>query len=93
MASSGRLTGPKRHERKVMTMAEPMSAGEMSYAQLTALLLGKKLIQTSSLPDAACAGQLLAVSREMREALISLGLRSRRVRGKKETPKPATKKR
>lgn len=62
---------------------------EKTYVQLMCQVLGLKLVKSSELPDAECAGQLLQVRKELREALITCGLakrKKRKAKGATETP-------
>lgn len=66
-----------------------------TYSQVTCLMLGLKLQQAAKLPDADASRELNQTAREIRNALITLGFRKRKVGKKKvkpETEQPAKKK-
>lgn len=65
---------------------------DRTYSQAVAEMLGLKLQQASKLDEQACTLQLASIIKEMREALITLGVRKRRVKAKGEE-KAAAKKR
>lgn len=66
---------------------------ERTFAKVTAEMLGLKLQEAAKLEDAPCRLQLSQVAKDLREALITLGLRQRRVRTKPEVAaKPKGKK-
>ena len=52
---------------------------DQSYAQLSSLMLGMKLQANSKLEDAQAIAGLESVAREIRDALIRLGKRKRKV--------------
>lgn len=53
---------------------------DMAFAQLTCQLLGLKLQAAAKLEEDAARLQLNQVAKEIRESLITLGLRKRKVR-------------
>ena len=60
---------------------------ERTFAKVTAEMLGLKLQEAAKLEDGPCRLQLSQVAKDLRESLITLGLRTRRVRVNKETEK------
>ena len=51
---------------------------ERAYSQSACEMLGLKLVQASKLDDTAAIDQLKQVSKELREALITCGVKKRR---------------
>lgn len=51
---------------------------DLGFAQLSALMLAKKLGAAAKLPEEACRLELDQTARELRNTLITLGLRKRK---------------
>jgi hypothetical protein len=63
---------------------------DLSYAQLSCLMLGKELQASAKLADMECGKNISAIARKMRDVLITLGLRKRKTGGGRKKAEAVT---